>query len=88
MIHHAIFSADSGALRAVQQHAAYLAFRRIVIAVSMPLDGAVGVGDVGLPLPVVMAYGDAGDALFSRQPIGIQTCQSELRGEALQRELG
>src|SRR3989304_3924924 len=81
MIHQAILAALSGTLHAMQYHAAYLPFRRVVIAIGMPFDGTVGIGDICLPLPIVSTYGDARDALFACQPIRIQAIQSELRSE-------
>ena len=87
MIEQAILAALSGAVHAMQDHAAYLPFGRIVIAVGMPFDRAVGIGDISLALSVFGAYGDACDALFARQPVRIQAGQSELQSELAARSL-
>ena len=55
MIQQAILAALSGTLHAMQYNAAHLPFGRIVIAVGMPFDGAVGIGDISLPLSIVSA---------------------------------
>ena len=79
VIHQTILAAFGGTLHAMQQHGAYAPFWRIVIAIGMPLDSTVGVGNVSLAGQIAgAAYFYFGNTVFTGKPVGIQVFQAKL----------
>jgi hypothetical protein len=61
---------------------------RVVVAVGVPADGAVGVGDeVAARRRRARRDGDAGDAVFVGQPVGVEPQQAQLRAQRARQAL-
>ena len=91
VVHQRGLAAVTGRLHAVQDHAVDAPLLRVVVAVGVPLDGAVGVRNVGrgrLTLRTrCVGDGDARDAVFVGQPVGVQPVQAELRAQLARQAL-
>jgi hypothetical protein len=80
VVHQLVPAAGFGALHAMQQQAAHLAVERVVVAVGVPLDAAVGVGDE-LGARAGRRHRQRRDAVVVGEPVGVEVHQSQLAAE-------
>ena len=63
----------------MQQHRLDALVLRVVVAVGVPLQRPIGVGDEAAAAVAGRAHGNAGDAVLVGQPVGVQALQAELQ---------
>lgn len=86
MIKQGVFAAVAGTLDTVQDQRVDLLFGPVVVAIRVPLDGAIGVGDVLLPY-AVCDDSQRGKAGVVREPVVIQLPGAKLSSQR-ERNLG
>ena len=91
VIHQRGLAAFASGLHTVQDHAVDAPCLRVVVAVGVPLDGTVGVGNEGRRRPVRPVggwrHGDARDAVLVGEPVAVEPVQAQLRPQPARQAL-
>ena len=80
MVEQFVFATGLGAFDTVQQHGAHRALGRVVVAVGVPLDAAIGVGDE-FAARAALRDRERRDAVIVGEVIGVEVAQAELQAE-------